>query len=161
MKDILNIIGRGRGCRHGLKQPGEVWVVNVYRPGATMLFQMHDPTIPEIERNIQKAIDEGIPYTGLNNYPLDLLIDHFKTNFFSNSICYMLAFGIYKEFKKIDLWGCNIRSNANRVVDFYVKNHPGVEFWIGMAMGRGIEICIHGDSALLTLPGGKMYGYNY
>lgn len=154
----LNIIGRGIGSRLGLQADGTKWCVNVPRVGADLMFQMHDSRrIPRMARREQGAAEIGLEVINLDNYPIDYIRAFFKTDFFANSICYMLALGIYQGFDTIDLWGCHIKAHVEKEM---CKNHPGVEFWIGQAMGRGIDVQVHGDSVLLKCERG-LYGYDY
>ena len=155
----LNIIGRGAGWEDGLLSPGDKWCVNVYRDGCDVMFQMHDETavaqVPDLAAEMQKATQAGATLYTLENYPVNEMIEYFKTRFFSHSVCYMLALGMYQGYQKITLWGCNMRSET-----MSIQSHPGTEFWLGYAMGRGVEISIQGDSYLLRIKTGELYGYN-
>ena len=154
----LNIIGRGRGSNKGLTADGERWCVNVYRPGADVMFAMHQPEIAQTAERIREARNAGLEVVTLSNYPLSKIIDHFQTKYFCNSISYMIALALYqKRFSEIDLWGCNIQAHSDEPM---VKKHPGVEFWIGWARGLGVNVTVHGQSTLFELPGGKLYGYD-
>jgi hypothetical protein len=149
------IVGRGRGASQAQSFDGERWYVNRYYPGATAVFDMHNSG--RAEKNKVAAKAAGVPFLCQDTYPLHDIINHFQTNFFTNSVCYMVALAIYQKYTHIDFCGCHIKPAADEPM---FKNHPGVEFWIGMAMGRGIKITIHGESTLLGLLDGKIYGYD-
>lgn len=100
---------------------------------------------------------EGFP--SIKRYPYEDVVDFFGTNYFSNSLCYMLALAIMKGYKEIHMYGMNFL-----MADEYVAEIPGVMFWIAMAHSRGIrigkEFRIIGDlSKLLKLPGNINYAF--
>jgi len=156
----INIIGRGRGRGHGLAASGERWSCNYHTPGVDVMFYMHRSDI-DADRQAEsraKTAEAGIRIIDLESYPIDEIQDHFKTKFFGNTICYMIAYALYQGYERIVLWGCNIKPGpADEPI---VKNHYGVEFWIGYAMGMGVDIQVQGDSYILTLKHG-MYGYDW
>ena len=72
----------------------------------------------------------------------------------------MIAYAMLKGATEIDLYGVNQASSSEY---FYEKS--GVEYWLGVANGRGVKITINGGkSELLTnkarFGGGLLYGYN-
>lgn len=159
--DTVNIIGRGRGALQGLLKTGKIWCCNVYRPGAHVMFDMHKidtVTRPDQINRRKLATLAGAELMTLDNYPIDAITSHFKTKFLTNSIAYMIAKAVYDGFRKIDLYGCNIKPVSGS--EPIIKNHPGVEFWLGVAIGRGVEISVHGESMILALPEG-LYGYDW
>lgn len=158
---ILHILGRGEGWQDA-PQGGDKWCVNeIYRPDVTMMWDMHkdDAWGVQQQRERENAEVLGIPVMTLETYPLEDIVLHFDTGFFNNSLCYMLAYAIYRGYTEINMWGCNMAVGDNGDSNFYVPEHPGVEFWCGMAKGKGIKLVIHGDSALMKIPSGELYGY--
>jgi len=108
----------------------------------------------ELSKSIAK--DKGTPYIDLSSYPIDQVIDYFGTDFFTNTIDYMIALAIYRGATEIHFYGVNMTMD-----DEYSYQRPGVHFWIGMAMGRGIKIRVFGkDSTILKTPDGILYGYD-
>lgn len=102
------------------------------------------------------AAQDSIPYIDLLSYPLRSIIEHFHTDYFSNTVDYALALAIYQGFTSISLYGINMANDTE-----YSYQKPGVEFWIGQAMGRGIDIQIQrGYSTLLKTRDNMLYGYN-
>jgi len=120
---------------------------------------------------------EEIPLS--QTFPLAECVKEFGKPYFSNTIGYMIAFAMLNFVKQaekkgreriegympltgfeIETYGVNQASSSEY---FYEK--AGVEYWLGMAVGRGIKVTINGDkSELLTnksrFGGGLLYGYN-
>ena len=95
---------------------------------------------------------------GLNAklYPLPRLIKKYKTEFFSNAICYMVVWAIELGYKKIRLYGCDMMTQEE-----YAWEKGGLEYWLGYAKGLGITIEVAGGSSLLKTITGKPYGVKY
>jgi hypothetical protein len=101
------------------------------------------------------AAKNGIPYIDLTNYPIKEVVDYFGTDYFTNTVDYALALAIFKGFTEIDLYGVNMAWESE-----YSYEKPGVEFWIGQAMGRRIKVNVFGkESTILKTKDGLMYGY--
>jgi hypothetical protein len=157
---VINIIGRGRGRSEGLKAPGEKWTVNQADKGADLMFDMHPPGMyPEHAEQRVRARHMGQEVITLDNYPINTIKEHFQTEYFSNSIPYMLALAILRGADQINLYGCHINTGPGDTQEV-VPNHPGVEYWIGRAQGMGIDVTVHGDSFLMSCKDG-MYGYRW
>ena len=93
-------------------------------------------------------------------FPLEECAKEFGLPYFTNTIAYMIFYAMLKGAKEIDIYGVNQASSSEY---FYEKS--GVEYAIGVAVGRGIKVTINGDkSELLTnkarFGGGLLYGYN-
>jgi len=103
-------------------------------------------------------------------FPIHEVAKHFGNPYFSNTIAYMIAYALL-EFEKqaegsnlvgyeLSTFGVNQASSSEY---FYEK--AGVEYWLGIALGKGVKISINGaKSELLTnksrFGGGLLYGYN-
>jgi len=87
-------------------------------------------------------------------YPLREIVAKFGITYFSNTICYMIAYALYKGVKSIDFFGVRMAYGSE-----YTNEKAGLEFWIGYAMGKGVKIKVHGESALLKTKTGRLYGY--
>jgi hypothetical protein len=72
-----------------------------------------------------------------------------RDGFFTNSVDYALALGIYLDYPRIEIYGCEMGLNTE-----YVYQRPGFCFWIGLALGRGIVVDYHGS--VFDVP---LYGY--
>ena len=101
---------------------------------------------------------EEIPLS--QRFPMEECAKEFGMPYFSNTIAYMIAYALLQKVKEIEIFGVNQASSQEY---FYEKS--GVEYWLGMAVGRGVKVTLNGDkSELLTnkprFGGGILYGYN-
>ncbi|KKN00332.1 hypothetical protein LCGC14_1138870 [marine sediment metagenome] len=92
----------------------------------------------------------------LEVYPIHEIIKKFNDDYFTNAICYMIAYALYLGYEKIDLYGID-----HIIHQGYVMEKGGVEHWVGVAAGRGVEVMIPYGSALCKTKDGKLYGYEY
>ena len=93
-------------------------------------------------------------------FPLEECVKEFGIPYFNNSISYMIAYALLKGAKEIDTFGVNQASSSEY---FYEKS--SVEYWLGIASGRGVRVTINGQkSELLSnkarFGGNILYGYN-
>jgi len=93
-------------------------------------------------------------------FPLKKATEELGMAYYTNTICYMIAYAIMAGAKEIELFGVN-QSSA----DEYGREKAGVEYWLGVAHGRGIKVSINGEKSELLKArdrwGGEyMYGYN-
>jgi hypothetical protein len=78
-------------------------------------------------------------------YPLWDIVSYFKSDYFTNSFAYMMAYAIWLGcYKKIRLYGVDMSANH----ELYRNERGGVEFWIGVAIGSGIEVEISKGSSV-------------
>lgn len=85
-------------------------------------------------------------------YPLWDIVSEFKSDYFTNSFSYMLAYAIWLGcYKKIWLYGVDMSAQH----ELYRNERGGVEYWIGMAKGRGIDVEISKGSSVAQR---KFYG---
>ena len=88
-------------------------------------------------------------------YPIREIMEMIQVPYFVNTITYMIAYAIATDVKSIDLWGVNQSAQSE-----FVFHKACVEFWVGLAIGMGIGVHIHGGrSALLANLDGVIYGY--
>ena len=69
---------------------------------------------------------------------------------FTSSTAYAIALAIYQGKKQIELAGIEMTSDTE-----YVRQRPGVLFWLGIAVGRGINVVLHSPLLMKDKP----YGY--
>lgn len=74
--------------------------------------------------------------------------------YFASSFAYLMALAMYKGAETIGLFGVNLDWGRERIVE-----RGNLEFYIGLAMGRGIRIIRSPHSKLLTHP--ARYGFEY
>jgi len=122
----------------------------------------------EIPKVIDKLNELGIPmvapyqYAEISNsesFPIKEVVEMFGTPYLNNTIAYMIAYALMKGVKSISTWGINQASGSEY---FYEKGC--VEYWVGQALGRGVDVYINGPSELLLnkarYGGTLLYGYN-
>jgi len=151
----------------------EVWGSNsIYRDynKVDRLFIAHDIRVimmhddGEFVEHINKL---GIPvythqrYKVLKNnaiIPIVDLMNEFGQAFFLNVITYMIAVAIMQKPKTIQLFGVDMRPDAGN--ETYSNEKGSVEYWLGVAIGRGIEIINTKESFVLkTKQEGNFEGY--
>ena len=88
-------------------------------------------------------------------YPLGEIVEKYGCDCFGNSTDFMVAYALYMGYTDINLYGINMDKDNQRG---YEK--APLSFWLGMAMGDGCKITIHGKiSELLVTDTGYIYGY--
>lgn len=159
----------------------EVWAINglgdVFQ--CDRIFHMDDVRIQEIraaaapESNIAKMIawmrkhpgpiitSRVHPdYPGLVEFPLEAVINDLGFAYLNNTAAYAVAYAIHIGVKKISLWGCDFTyPNAHDAE----KGRACVEFWLGFARCRGVEIATGNQSSLMDacVPWAeRLYGYD-
>lgn len=161
----VNIIGRGKGWENAPldEYSWGITLTNLNRR-VDLVIDMNvydDGRWGEQERQLwlksrKQAREDQIPYIDLSNYPIDAIVSRFRTDYFTNTVDYAIALAIYRGFKRINLYGINMANGSE-----YSYQKPGVEFWIGMALGQGINVSIQERySTLLQSHDGLMYGYD-
>ena len=174
---IVNILGKGNGWNELPEKPeGEVYGVNdafIRSPRVTTTFHMHDLNEWETRKGSEsstKLVAEHVkdrpdmefitvkPYDKIPQaqvYPLDEIVKHFKSTYFTNGISYMIAYALWKGATKINLYGVNMT-----VLEEYKNQKPNVEYWIGRAQGMGVEVSFQWRyTSLMKSKDGLMYGY--
>jgi len=142
-----------------------VWAMNqLYRfiPRMDRHFEMHS--------NFMDAVVEGtdydeflktcpVPtymienhpeYPNAVKFPIDRMVDAFG-DYFTSSVAFMLALAIEEGFTRIDLFGIDLIVGVE-----YQVQKSCVEYLLGVAMGKNIEVGVPLASALLK---GARYGY--
>jgi hypothetical protein len=89
----------------------------------------------------------------LKLYPFKQIVKAFGCDYFSDTICYMLAYAIYKGYERIYMYGIDMMTTGE-----YWEEKGGVEYWIGYARGRGVEVITQPESELMKTITGKPYG---
>ena len=160
-------------CPAEAPENSEIWGVNtMYRNrDCDRIFIMHDikHDLMVQDRDFFETVNaKGIPvitagdYPPLENnfvYPAEEVIEFFGVAFFLNVMAWMLAYAIMCNPKRITVYGCDMRSDSG---DEYRLGERGcVEYWLGVAMGKGIDIGLPQESFLLKrIMRGNFYGYH-
>ena len=95
-------------------------------------------------------------------FPLEDIIKHFavmfltedQARYFTNSISYMVAYAIYRDYKEIHVYGVDMATTEEGE---YSQQRPSCEFWLGVAAGKGIILHIPKEADLLKTR--FLYGY--
>jgi len=87
-------------------------------------------------------------------YPYKQIVKRFKTEFFTCTICYMIAYALYKGYDKIRMYGVDMITTNE-----YKMEKGGVEFWVGIAKGMGVDVEISKGSAVCQTMTGVPYGF--
>lgn len=97
-------------------------------------------------------------------YPLEEICNYYKLplTYFTSGIEYIIAYSAWRaeqEGSKLEdmyYYGCNMT-----VKQEYIEQIPGMHFWTGMMMGKGINVYFqHKYTSLLKTKDGSLYGYN-
>lgn len=143
----------------GPDEPGlEEWAVNgAFRHSkrVTRVYAMDDlsyfPTgwadeinlLPERVRYIAPQHFAEIPRS--EQYPIVQIIKHFNgIRFWTSTLAYMLSAAIYEGYGRIVLSGAHWPHDSEE----YMSHLPAMNFWTGVAMGKGIKVEIHGPCCI-------------
>jgi len=173
---VVNILAKGSGWDKIPEKPeGVVYGVNdaFLRTPCDITFHMHDLNVwenrPESEsstklivmaanRNPRMEFYTIRPYSKIPHakpYPLDEIVKHFNSNYFTNGISFIIAYAIWKGATVINLYGVNMT-----VEEEYIAQKPNVEYWLGRAEGMGIEVNYQWEyTSLKKSKDGLLYGY--
>lgn len=158
----------------------EVWGINAVGDvvQCDRVFHMDDVRIQEIracarpESNIAHMIawmraHPGPIYTsrayqeypGLVEYPLADVINSAGFAYFAGTAAYAIAFALHLGVKRLSIFGADY---SYRDSAFAEKGRANLEFWLGLAFARGVEICVPEQSSLLDAyepEETRFYGY--
>lgn len=171
-------IANGLGGRAPLVD--EVWGINAIGDviKCDRVFHMDDVRIQQIradakpEGNIAAMLrwmkQAKIPivtsrahpdYPTLEEFPLERFINEVGYAYFNNTCAYAVGYAILHGVSKISMFGCDFTyANAHHAE----KGRACVEFWLGFARSRGIDIVVAGGSSLMDscTPETHLYGYD-
>lgn len=99
-------------------------------------------------------------YPGLVEYPLADVVDHLGWGYFNSTAAYAVAYAIHIGVKQISCFGMDFTyPNAHHAE----KGRACVEFWLGQAAARGIQVGFPAQTSLmdaLSAPADRFYGYD-
>ncbi|NIP32916.1 hypothetical protein GWN26_10705, partial [Candidatus Saccharibacteria bacterium] len=78
-------------------------------------------------------------------YPLKEIIEAYG-NYFTNTVSYEIALAIFEGFKTIGIYGVDMAVGSE-----YGHQRPSCEYFIGLAIGLGIEVYIPPEADLLKI----------
>src|SRR6185369_16443753 len=172
-------ITRSLGGRH--KYCDETWVINAFGDilDHDRVFHMDDVRIQQIradaapESNIAAMLDwlkthpgpvitsRAHPdYPGLVEFPFEDVVNVFPKGYFNSTAAYAVAYAVYMGVAKISLWGMDFT-----YPDAYdaEKGRACVEYWLGQAVARGIDLAVPKTTSLLDAchnQAQRFYGYD-
>jgi len=173
MKNTVAIVGshpRTRGEFDFQRTDCDVWVFNEAisnnsLPRADAVFQMHEEAIwrNPANRNDPKHYDWLRSQMAVDVYmqevypdvirsvrfPLEEIQERFHISYFTSSVAYALALACVRGYKRVELYGVEMETNTE-----YQYQRDGVTFWIGVALGCGMEVDAH--VSMFEQP---LYGY--
>ena len=189
--ESVAIIGLGQSLgeyiglvkRLGGRKPvaDEVWTINALGDviACDRIFHMDDVAVQEIraeakpDGNIAEmlkwmrthpgpiytsVVRDGYP--GLVAFPFEEVMNNGGVPYFNSTAAYAVAYAIHIGVKKISMFGCDYSlPNAHSAE----KGRGCVEFWLGMAAARGIEIVLPEHTTLMDacVPDDeRFYGYD-
>jgi len=89
-------------------------------------------------------------------YPLENIINKFGYAYFNNSVAYAVALALYEDFKHIWFFGADFTYKDSHVSE---SGRGCVEFWIGMACARKVQVAVGSNCTLLDTNSAALYGY--
>lgn len=124
-----------------------VWRSSQNRNDARHYDWLKSTTIPVLMQDHYEDVPASV------KFPLEEIRNEFKgaPQYFTSSVAYALAYAIYKKYKRIELYGVEMETNTE-----YAHQRPGVAYWCGIAIGRGIEIDFHSKNFFQS----PLYGYD-
>lgn len=159
----------------------EVWSINALGDVfvSDMVFHMDDVRVQEIrsrakpESNIAKMLEwmktsktpimtsrTHADYPSLVEFPLSGVVNMTPTAYFNSTAAYAVAYAIYAGATKISCWGMDFTyPNAHDAE----KGRACVEFWLGVAVERGIELAMPKTTSLMDAcnsQADRFYGYD-
>lgn len=102
-------------------------------------------------------------YPGLVEFPLEAVINDLGYVYFNGTCAYAVAYAIHLGVKRISLFGCDFTYPNSHHAE---RGRACVEFWLGVAHQRGIELCFSDRTSLLDQiedlrAGGEAPPYGY
>lgn len=129
----------------------EIWVLanRLGRyPRADLAFEIHDSLAHYPESYADHVLSFGVPLiVGENTkiagenvsiYPFERVFSEFGRKYLTSSCAYMMALAIAEGYERIEVYGVDLAVDDNE----YFYQRPCMEYWIGVADGRGIEVVL-------------------
>lgn len=107
---------------------------------AAMLPWLKSTTLPVVTSRAHPD------YPALVEFPLEAVMSEFGLGYFNNTPAYAVAYAIYIGVKRISLFGLDFTYPSAHKSE---KGRGCLEFWLGYATARGIEIAIPENSSLM------------
>ena len=142
-----------------LVESDEVWCVNAafrHQPKVSRVYAMdHLKYFPEGWSDEVNLLPESVRYITIKHfdeiprsepYPIHDILTYFNGHrFFSCTMAYMMAQAIREKVKKVTIAGAYWKEDSEE----YFAHLPSMNFWIGVAMGSGMEVSLSGPCSLV------------
>lgn len=166
--------GRSRFC-------DETWAINALGDvfACDLVFHMDDVRIQQIraaakpDSNIAAMLawikTSRVPivtsrkhpdYPALVEYPLEDVLNHLGHDYFNNTAAYAVALAVHIQAEKISLFGMDYTYPNVHDAE---KGRACVEFWLGQAHARGVNINLPKTTTLMDSmypQASRLYGYD-
>jgi len=146
-----------------------IWTMNYHHQDVTRtdrIFELHDWDTIVKEGHVQSLQASKAPVylqdvrpeiPSSVRYPIEAMTERYKlpntdTPYFTNTASYMIALAIEEGVTELQLFGLDMTHDTE-----YGSQRPSCEFFLGVAMGRGIRVVIHRLSDLCKTA--FLYGY--
>jgi len=165
----VNIMGSAPGWEEVPEDNGAIWGVNnthILRD-VDLIIDIHQSRLQPTEEkdlvHLKLLREKDIPtyaiekmegFPNVRRYPIEEIKKEFNTDYFGSGIDFLIALAIHKGATDIHMYGVWMKKGGE-----YDLQKPSVEFWIGYAMGRGINFEVHGNTEILRTHNGLVYGY--
>lgn len=92
-------------------------------------------------------------------FPIENFIKRFKTNYWTNTVSYMIALAVAEGFTTIAIYGVDMaQGSVQGGPSEYAEQRPSCEYFIGWARAKGCTVIVPPQSDLLGSIG--LYGYD-
>lgn len=101
-------------------------------------------------------------YPGTVDYPLEEVFNAVNPPYLNTSVAYAFAYAMYLKIPKVALYGCDFHYNEPEMQHVREAGRACLEFLMGMAAQRGVQLVVASDSTLMDaeIPADrKFYGY--
>jgi len=127
------------------------WTIVQGEDGGTHLRTLAALTVPVYMQTEHPEVPMSVAY------PLDQMCNEFKLPhtekaYFTNTASYMIAMAITEHYDEIQLYGIDMSQDTE-----YATQRPSCEYFLGIAVGRGIRVIPHRSSDVLKTA--FLYGY--
>jgi len=166
----VNIVGSAPGYEDAPVNAGYLWgvnnvhwlldldlIVDIHKNRLAPVEQKDKDHMADLEKkNIPTYANDLIPgQPHIMKYPIDEVIEYCGSDYFGSGIDYLIALAIYKGATSIHIYGVMMAKGSE-----YEHQLPSVSHWLGIAIGRGIKVKVHGKkTSLLRTRNGLRYGY--
>jgi len=107
----------------------------------SIIGKLNAMDVPVYTAGPAPIFDNNIPF------PINDVVKEFGVGFFLNTMAYMIALAIMQKPKEIYLYGVDMRPDSG--YEWHKQEKGCLEFWVGVAIGRGILVYLQPESFLL------------